>query len=368
MNVPSRASAAGLHADQGAGSLPKALAALWTAFWLLMICVSCQDAFRNPLVRWWEPVLWEGSSAFVATAWMLLAVGARARHAQYLDRPMAWFGSYLRWLPLVATTFIVAVYAMRHGAYAAMGRTYEHPAWGFVFAYESVKLTLFAGLWLGILFGIDSHAQWQLQRRRLLQTQKALAEAQLAQLQGQLRPHFLFNALNTVSALMQTNVARADRLVARLGDLLRISLRSFDDEMTPLAEELRTVELYTDIMRERFRDRVTLDWQADRTLLDVPVPALLLQPLVENVFKHAVEGTVAHVRIDIGARRANGSLEIVVRNSGSTLTSEHREGVGLRNCRERLDILYGDAASLHAGNEGGGVAVRVVMPLADIAR
>ncbi len=371
MNVLSRPPPVGVHTDYGATFPPKILAtfwALWAVFWLLMITVSIENELHNPLARWWEPVLWEGSSALVSTGWMLLAVRVRGRHALYLDRPLTWFGRYLRWLPLVFITWITVVYAIRHGVYAAVGRTYEHPGWGFVFVYESIKLTIFSGLWLGILFGIDSYGHWQLQRHRLLQTQKALAEAQLAQLQGQLRPHFLFNALNTVSALMHTDVARADRLVATLGDLLRISLQSNENEMTPLAEELRTLELYADIMHERFRDRVTLSWQTDRTLLNIPVPALLLQPLLENAFKHGVEGTVTPVRIDIRVQRENDSLEIVVGNSGSMLAPELRDGVGFRNCRERLSIIYGNVASLRVRNEGDGVAARVSIPLADVVQ
>jgi hypothetical protein len=368
MNALSRPLSAGIHTDDGATSPPQTSTtfwALWAAFWLLMIGVAIEDQLRDPLTRWWEPFLTEGSSALVSTGWMWLAVRVRGRHARYLDRPLIWFASYLRWLPLVFITWITAVYAIRHGVYAAAGRTYEHSGWGFVFVYESLKITYNAGLWLGVLFGIDSYGQWQLQWRRLLQTQKALAEAQLAQLQGQLRPHFLFNALNTVSALMHTDVTRADRLVAALGDLLRVSLRSNEHEMTPLAEELRALELYAGIMHERFRDRVTLDWQIDRAALDTPIPALLLQPLLENVFKHGVERTVAPVRIRIGARRESGSLEIVVSNSGSTLAPGYRDGVGFRNCRERLAIIYGGTASLLVRNEDGGVAARVSIPLTD---
>ncbi|GAB3788100.1 histidine kinase [Dyella agri] len=369
--MPSHSPTAGIHVDYGATFPAKIMATfwvLWAAFWLLMISVSIENELHSPLVRWWEPILWEGSSALVSTGWMALAVRVRGRHALYLDRPLIWFGSYLRWLPLVFVTWITLVYAIRHGVYAVVDRTYEHPGWGFVFVYESIKLTIYAGLWLGILFGIDSYGQWQRQRHRLLQTQKALAEAQLAQLQGQLRPHFLFNALNTVSALMQTDVAGADRLVATLGDLLRISLRSIDNEMTPLAEELRTLKLYADIMRERFRDRVTLSWQADQALLDTPVPVLMLQPLLENAFKHGVELAATPVHIHIRARREGGWLEIIVSNSGSRLAPEHRDGVGLRNCRERLGILYGDAASLSVRNEGDGVAACVSIPLTDAAR
>lgn len=366
--MPSRPFAAGAHTGHGAKFPSKTLAtfwALWSVFWLLMVSVSIENELDNPLTRWWEPVLWEGSSALISTAWMMLGVRVRGRHAPYLDEPLTWFGRYLRWLPLLFITWIAVVYAIRHGVYAVAGRTYEHPGWSFVVVYESIKLTIFAGLWLGILFGIDSYEQWQLQRHRLLQTQKALAEAQLARLQGQLRPHFLFNALNTVSALMQTDVARADRLIAALGDLLRISLRSIENEMTPLGEELRSLELYADIMRERFRDRVTLTWQADRALFGLPVPALLLQPLLENVFKHGVEPTVTRVGVHIDVRHENGSLEIAVCNSGSVLAPEHQDGVGLRNCRDRLGIIYGDTASLQIRNEGDSVVVRVSIPQAD---
>jgi hypothetical protein len=365
MNVLSRPLPAGT--DYGATFSPKTLAtfwAFWAAFWLLMIGVAIEDQLRNPLTLWWEPILTEGSSALVSTGWMWLAVRFRGRRAPYLDKPLIWFASYLRWLPLVCITWITAVYAIRYGVYAAVGRAYEPSGrWGFIVVYESLKVTYNSGLWLGVLFGIDSYGQWQFQWQRLLQTQKALAEAQLARLQGQLRPHFLFNALNTVSALMHTDVARADRLVATLGDLLRISLRSSENEMTPLAEELRTLELYADIMRERFRDRVTMSWQMDQALLDVPVPALLLQPLLENVFKHGVELTVMPVRITISAWRENDSLEIVVSNTGSMLVPEHRDGMGLGNCRERLNIIYGNKASLLVRNEDAGVAARVSMPL-----
>jgi hypothetical protein len=370
MNMRHHSPAGDVHGADGVVFPSKTLATFWTlwaVFWLLMISVSMENELHNPSVRWWEPILWEGSSALVSSGWMLLAVHIRASYAPYLDQPLRWFGRYLRWLPLIFITWIVVVYAIRHGVYMAAGRIYEHPGWGFLFVYESIKLTIFAGLWLGILFGIDSHGQWQFQRHRLLQTQKALADAQLAQLQGQLRPHFLFNALNTVSALMHTDVAGADRLMTALGDLLRISLRSIENEMTPLAEELRTLKLYADIMLERFRDRVTLSWQAEQALLDVPVPVLMLQPLLENAFKHGVERTAAPVRIYIEARRGSDSMEVVISNSGSRLAAGHVDGMGLRNCRERLGIIYGGAAALRVHNEGDGVAARISIPLADAA-
>lgn len=329
-----------------------------------MITTSLQDALRNPAISWWEPILWEGSSALAATGWLFLGMWARERYVQYLDRPLVWFGYHLRWLLVIIPTFIAAVYAFRHGVYELAGRTYEHPSWLWVFVYESLKILLFAGLWLGILFGFDSYAQWQLQRGRLVELQNALSEAQLAHLKSQLRPHFFFNALNTISALMHVDVERADRLVTGLGDLLHISLKSGEQEMTPLREELRSLELYARIMQERFRNRVTLHWYVDPGTLETPVPTLLLQPLLENAFKHGVERSTVPVTIDVTVRREGSSVDITISNTGSTLAADHREGVGIRNCRERLAIIYGSAASLQLQGESAGVAARVLIPLA----
>ncbi|MHC1479386.1 sensor histidine kinase [Frateuria aurantia] len=336
--------------------------ALWVMFWLLMISVSIGNEFHNPRARWWEPVLWEGSSALVSTVWMALAVHVRALQADKLQQPRRWFISYLRWLPLIFVSWIMAVYGIRAGVYMLLGRVYEHPGWGFVFVYESIKLTIFAGLWLGVLFGVDSYGQWQLQQYRLLQTRKLLAEAQLAQLQSQLRPHFLFNALNTISALMHTDVLRADRMLAALGDLLRISLRGREGELTRLSDELQVLALYADIMCERYQDRITLTWEVDQACLEERVPTWILQPLLENAFKHAVERTVGKVAIWIGAWADDEDLYLVVGNSGSRLQPDHRDGTGLNNCRERLEIIYGPRASMQVVQEADGVEARLSVP------
>jgi LytS/YehU family sensor histidine kinase len=189
-----------------------------------------------------------------------------------------------------------------------------------------------------------------------------LAEAQLSQLKAQLRPHFFFNALNTISALMHVDVERADRMLARLGDLLRVSLQINDREMTALREEVRTLELFAQIMQERFADRVTLSWKVDADVLDVQVPMLLLQPLLENAFKHGVERSIGPVSIEMVARRANDRLAVEIRNTGSTLSADYREGVGLRNCRERLKVIYGDRAALQLANDGDAVVAIVTLP------
>ncbi len=162
-------------------------------------------------------------------------------------------------------TFIGFVYGVRHAVYALLGGAYTHESWLFVIGYESLKLLLFSGLWLGIIFGFDSFEQWQAQRRHLLELQKSLAEAQLSQLNGAAAAAFLFQHVeHHLGAHACADVERADRMLARLGDLLRISLQINDREMTTLREEVRTLELFAQIMQERFADRVALSWNIER--------------------------------------------------------------------------------------------------------
>jgi hypothetical protein len=339
-----------------------ALYFLWGMFWLLMLAVEVQDYLRNGGTRLWQPILWEVSSLAVATLWILLQRRVDRRYAAYLDRPLVWIGHHAKWLPLIVLTFVPAVYGIRHGVYALLGARYTHESWSYVLLYESIKLVIFYGLWMGLIFGFDTFAQAQEQRQRLLALQKSLAEAQLAHLKAQLRPHFFFNALNTISALMQVDVPRADRLLSRLADLLRATLQWGDKEIMSLRDEMHMLELYAQIMQERFADRVTLNWNVDSAALGGAIPALLLQPLLENAFKHGVERSRDVVRIEVEARRDGERLYIAIRNSGSVLGPDREEGVGLRNCRERLSVLYDDAAQVQLTQLPDAVEASVTLP------
>jgi two-component system, LytTR family, sensor kinase len=367
------ASVAASVTDRAVAAPPaRMLYVIWALFWLIMIMVAVQERLDNPYIHWWEPLLWEGSSCIAATVLMLVQRLGKQRYSQYLDQPLLWFGHHLRWLPPLAVIFISFVYAVRHGVYALVGDTYEHWSWPLVFTYETLKMAMFAGLWLGIIFGFDSFEQWQARRQRLLELQRTLAEAHLSHLKAQLRPHFLFNALNTISALMHVDVDRADRLLARLGDLLRASLQSSDQELTALREELRTLELFAQIMQERFADRVCLQWQIDPQALDAPIPAMLLQPLLENAFKHGVERSVGPVSIDVDAQLRDGLLVVSIRNTGSKLPGDFADGnysggVGLRNCRERLAVIYGDSARLAVTGDDEAVIATVTLPAGERA-
>ena len=335
---------------------------LWGFFCALMMTVALRDYFRGGGHRWWEPVLWEGSSMLFLTGLLIVQQRLGKKYSVYVGEPARWFGHHLKWLPFAVFLFVVLVYGTRHGVYALLGETYRHESWALVFQYEAIKVGLFLCLWLGVIFSFDSYAHVQEQQQRVLMMQRSLSEARLSQLAAQLRPHFFFNVLNTISALMHLDVARADRLLTRLGDLLRGSLESTAQQLVSLREEMRLLELYAQIMLERFADRATVQWQVDEDVLTAAVPAFLLQPLLENAFKHGVEPARTRVCVEIVARRETDSLVLIVRNTGSMLPENVREGIGLRNCRERLQVIYGGAAALSFSAKTGIVEACISLP------
>jgi len=350
------------HERQATTLNERLLLVVWCLFWLLMIAISIQEHVIDGHSRLWEPLVWEGTSACVATVLALLMLRYLAEPNAH--EPVRWLRRSLLWIPLLGVVFIVTTFSLRHGIYRLAGEHYSHEAWSRIFLYEMIKFILYFSLWAGIVFGLQSFAQWREQSERLQRLQKALAEAQLAQLKAQLRPHFLFNALNTISSVMQVDVARADRLLTRLGDLLRISLSTSERDTVPLREELHLLQLYASIMEERFADRVSLSWRIADDMLDTSVPTLLLQPLLENAFRYGVEPSTTPQQIDICAHRDETQLVVMIRNTCAGQPNFGREGVGLRNCRERLQVLYADAATLSLTGGHGEVTATVSLPTA----
>jgi two-component system, LytTR family, sensor kinase len=131
--------------------------------------------------------------------------------------------------------------------------------------------------------------------------------------------------------------------------------------MSSLREELKLLELYAKIMQERFAGRVALTWNIADDALETPVPTLLLQPLLENAFKHGVERSRDTVKIVVAADKRGDELRVSISNSDSTLSTPSN-GIGLRNCRERLELIYGARARLDLAQEGAGVTARLTIP------
>lgn len=171
--------------------------------------------------------------------------------------------------------------------------------------------------------------------------ERQVARLQLDVLRAQLHPHFLFNTLHTISAMMHEDVRSADRMLARLSDLLRMVLNGIDKQEVRLAEELALVNTYLQIERVRFGERLETRIEADEETLDALVPALFLQPLVENCLRHGLVPQRPDSLIVISARREGEELVLRVADNGRGLTgSVLREGVGVANTRKRLDHLY----------------------------
>ena len=342
-----------------------AIAALWLLLWALIALVEVAALLHTPRVPQWHPLVVVLDSTAVGGAWLAWTIVSRHFERVPIDPPGRWVRYHLRALPLLIVIGIPLDLGLRIAFYSLIGRDYGYAPIHLAIPFQAVKISLFYGLWLVLMFGLLTLAKRREDSERLLGVQKALAEAQLAQLQAQLRPHFLFNALNTVSALMATDTARADRVLSQLGDLLRASLVSGRPEFVSLREEIKVLRTYADIMQERFDDRAIVKWGVADDVLDLKVPSMLLQPFLENAYKHGVERNTEPVRISISARRVDNLLRMEIHNSGSRLgtPTPQEGGVGIANCRERLRLLYADAAILSVVDDpAGGVLARVTLP------
>lgn len=228
-------------------------------------------------------------------------------------------------------------------------------------------------VYLPIVLAAHVASYYQRFRERELRTsqlQAQLEKARLQSLKSQLQPHFLFNTLNSISALMLTNVEAADRMITRLGDLLRISLETAGTQMTTLSRELEFVSCYIEIEKVRFEERLKVTINVAPETLDASVPHLLLQPLVDNAIKHGISRMVSGGEIRISATQDDVDLHLEVRDNGPGFRDAVPSlsgGVGLRVTRERLETIYGQDQSVQLLSlPEGGVAARVCIPLRNV--
>lgn len=203
---------------------------------------------------------------------------------------------------------------------------------------------------------------------RASKLQTELVQAQLEALKMQVHPHFLFNTLHSISALLSKDTEAARKMITRLGDFLRLTLENAGETEVTLQKEIEFLNSYLEIERIRFRGRLATEITVDPAVLDAKVPNLILQPLVENAMRHAIANSVSG-RVEVEAVPSNGSLHIEVRDNGCGLSSERQSlprkkgGLGLANTRARLSGLYGSEARLELSNRPtGGVTVTLEIP------
>lgn len=264
-----------------------------------------------------------------------------------------------------------------------MAMTDEQALWNDFGGWLFPSIFVFA-TWAALYHGVKYHQLLQREHETLLklesqqrrealkraQVESAARDAQLHLLRYQLNPHFLFNTLNAISALINTQrTDDARQMVLRLSNFLRYSLES-DDQMTvPLEEEVKAASLYLDIERVRFSDRLAVEISIEPAALEIEVPSLLLQPLLENAIKYAIARSEQGGVIRIAAALGEGTLFLSVEDSGPDQSSYETDypasttGIGLRNTRARIDNLYADKGSVTvAESDLGGKAVTVQLP------
>lgn len=345
----------------------------WTAFGLL----SAAQTQLSLSIRGETRPLWSVLGVALIGAWIwaaytpgVVAVTRRLRRLREEQptrmrgwtRFLAWHAAVLAFICLVDPIVWASVRPLIDGVVVSISRVFAGVLMINIGAYLTV-VTLTEAL--------DYAARWRERERAaaaLAQTaetlQKQLDDARLRALEAQLRPHFLYNTLNLVAELVHQEPQAADEMLTHLGTLLRRTYRE-TTQLVPLVEEVAFVRAYAEILARRYRDRATLTFALPPELERCPVPAFLLQPLVENAFRHGVERRERASLVEVSARQVGDSLQIRVRDRLTNAPRDRRlvhelipqahrlapaadgeSGIGLRNTRERLAVLYGAAAGV----------------------
>ncbi|MGA8028757.1 MAG: histidine kinase [Bryobacteraceae bacterium] len=266
-------------------------------------------------------------------------------------------------ISIVHTTVIAGLRAVFFPVLGFAKVSYGYLPWRYPMEFAHLFIFYWAGVSLVYLFHeIRFARQRELREAKLEAT---LSEAQLQNLRLQLEPHFLFNALNAISAALYENPRMADEMIGRLSELLRQLLKSDRSQEISLAREMELLKLYTRIMEARLEHRLKLAFQIDDAARDALVPQLILQPLVENAIQHGMDPRTFSVDIAVSAHRENGCVRLVVRDHGPGIRGGRSEGsgIGLGNTAERLRRLYGDRQRLEIRDaEDGGAIVELQLP------
>lgn len=319
------------------------------------------------------PVSWTGAVSWSFLDWYLWAA-----LSPFIFKASARFG-IVRGSPgrnilvhLCLSLLLTAVHSTIYGAIIWQVRwvpqdsaTITELAQGLFFGKFHIGVVTY---WVLVLLHhtLDYYRRYRQKELRVSRMEAQLAQAQLQALRMQLHPHFLFNTLNAISALMHRDVEAADTMLARLSDFLRLTLETGGEPEVQLKHEIEFLRRYLEIEQTRFPDRLQVRIDVDPEALEAWVPNLILQPLVENAIRHGVAPSRSAGRIEIAAHRSNGTLMLEVRDDGPGLTggAPAREGVGLSNTRARLLQMYGPTSRMELANvgAGGGTNVRLTIP------
>lgn len=303
------------------------------ALWLLFLPAVAWLSFRFPIER--RKLVRNVGLHLVAC---LLVVGATRASFRMVERiTAAAQGPERPGPPADARHMRPGPPGVRLGSPGALGAFHALRAALDVLVYWSL---------VGVCQAITNFRSSQERERRAAELEASLASAKLQALRMQINPHFLFNTLNSIATLVYVNPRAADEMLGDLSELLRRSLDSMEEQEIPLAQELEFIGAYLGIEQKRFGERLRLDQSVPDDVKEALVPALILQPLVENAIRHGIEPQRAPGLITIQARRDGGQLHLLVRDNGKGFAAEvtngfQRRGIGLANTQARLRELYG---------------------------
>ncbi|HEX4955735.1 MAG TPA: histidine kinase [Thermoanaerobaculia bacterium] len=319
--------------------------------------------FRRPLVNEMTGSLGAG----------LLFFGVRALTRRFpLNAPAGWHHTpiYLICLALFAGCHTSFMWGSRSLLYLLFGLgDFDYGRMPLRYAMELPIQAIIFTLMVATLHAAAAFREAREREVRAAQLSASLARAQLASLAGKLQPHFLFNALNAISATMYEDPAAADEMLEQLSELLRASLQRADLETVPLAEDAALLERYLAIMRARFGTGLEAEVHLGPGTEAARVPPFLLQPLVENAIRHGSLERSGRGKIRVRAEQLPEGVEITVEDDGPSGTAAEPAssaglGLGLKATAERLALLYGEEHRLEAGpGPGGGFRVRIRLPV-----
>lgn len=223
------------------------------------------------------------------------------------------------------------------------------------------RIALYAGITL-MAHVVEAYRRSEQEELKGLELERKLSEAKLQALKMQLHPHFLFNTLHSISALIYKDLRGAEEMIARLMKFLALTLENNGPQVVPLQKELEFLRCYLEIESVRFQDRLSVKMEIDPSALEAKVPNLITQPIVENAIRHGIAARATAGRIYIRGRLDHGKLRLEIRDNGPGLT-RIKEGLGLKNTRARLQQLYGNNHRLEFSNDsGGGLTVTMEIP------
>jgi len=338
------------------------------AAWTLVAMLFAGQAWFAGQVRG-EPLAWGRASVIYlvwAALWAALTPIALRLAARFpLQRPRLLRALAIHAAASVACAF--ATLALFAVAAPVIGATQVEPTWlGTLGRLSGTTFLLHLPVYWLIVAAAHVERLVRAARekdRRQLRLEAQLADARLQSLRAQLQPHFLFNALNTISVLMHENVEAADRILLQLSTLLRRSLDSGEAGEVTLGEEIAFLENYLEIEQARFGDRLGYRILVPDPVLEARVPTLILQPLVENALRHGLATRAGPGRVEIEAQRHGDVLRLSVRDDGRGLPPATTERVGLANTRARLRLLYADRQRFDVRNaDAGGVIAEIELP------